>query len=205
MKFFRSLLAKYMLIIILAISIVQISYLGVAIFVLGITKTGTGDFSSGVLVESDIEEQWHAQAKNITNATDDAITQLFQKWQEQYPTASMFWVSEEGNLLTTWNVKDQLPAKWTPAYTTQFIKERYGDDPFTVIAFLGDDISNGFIVLEIPRVAFNPPLIKVYDNYGNFLFFGVIAVILFFYCSFASIFQGNSKKTITSARGYGNT
>lgn len=118
MKFFRSLLAKYMLIIILAISIVQISYLGVAIFVLGITKTGTGDFSSGVLVESDIEEQWHAQAKNMTNATDDAITQLFQKWQEQFPTASMFWVSEEGNLLTTWNVKDQLPRKWTPPYNS---------------------------------------------------------------------------------------
>jgi len=140
MKFFRSLLAKYMLIILLAISIVQISYLGVAIFVLGITKTGTGEFSSGVLVESDIEEQWHAQVKNMTNATDDAVTQLFQKWQEQFATASMFWVSEEGNLLTTWNVKDQLLAKWTPAYTTQFIKDRYGDDPFTVIAFLGDDI-----------------------------------------------------------------
>ena len=196
MKFFRSLLAKYMLIIILAISIVQISYLGVAIFVLGITKTGTGDFSSGVLVESDIEEQWHAQAKNMTNATDDAITQLFQKWQEQFPTASMFWVSEEGNLLTTWNVKDQLPAKWTPAYTTQFIKERYGDDPFTVIAFLGDDISNGFIVLEIPRVAFNPPLIKVYDNYGNFLFFGVIAVILFFIVVSLLFFKGIRKRLL---------
>lgn len=196
MKFFRSLLAKYMLIIILAISIVQISYLGVAIFVLGITKTGTGEFSSGVLVESDIEEQWHAQAKNMTNATDDAVTQLFQKWQEQFPKASMFWVSEEGNLLTTWNVKDQLPAKWTPAYTTQFIKERYGDDPFTVIAFLGDDISNGFIVLEIPRVAFNPPLIKVYDNYGNFLFFGVIAVILFFIVVSLLFFKGIRKRLL---------
>lgn len=185
-----------MLIIILAISIVQISYLGVAIFVLGITKTGTGEFSSGVLVESDIEEQWHAQAKNITNATDDTITQLFQKWQEQFPTASMFWVSEEGNLLTTLNVKDQLPAKWTPAYTTQFIKERYGDDPFTVIAFLGDDISNGFIVLEIPRVAFNPPLIKVYDNYGNFLFFGVIAVILFFIVVSLLFFKGIRKRLL---------
>ncbi len=198
MKFFRSLLAKYMLIIVLAISIVQISYLGVATFVLGITKTGTGgEFSSGVLVESDIEEQWHAQAENMTNATDDAITQLFQKWQEQFPTASMFWVSEEGgNLLTTLNVKDQLPAKWTPAYTTQFIKERYGDDPFTVIAFLGDDIANGFIVLEIPRVAFNPPLIKVYDNYGNFLFFGVIAVILFFIVVSLLFFKGIRKRLL---------
>lgn len=63
----------------------------------------------------------------------------------------MFWVSEEGNLLTSVNVKEQLPTKWTPAYTTQFIKERYGGNPFTVMAFLGGDVSNGFIVLEISR------------------------------------------------------
>lgn len=94
MKFFRSLLAKYMLIIVLAISIVQISYLGVATFMLGISKTGSGDFSSEALLESDIEEQWHTQAKSINNASEATIEQLFQKWQKQYPTASMFWVSE---------------------------------------------------------------------------------------------------------------
>ena len=180
MKFFRSLLAKYMLIIVLAISIVQISYLGVATFMLGISKTGSGDFSSKALLESDIEEQWHAQAKGINNASEDTIEQLFQKWQRQYPTASMFWVSEKGNLLNTMNVQDELPKIWTPAFTTKFIKERYGSDPFTVIAFLGDDVSNGFIVLEISRDIFKPPLMKIYDNYGHFLFFGVVAVILFF-------------------------
>lgn len=44
MKFFQSLQAKYMLIIILALSIVQISYMVTAMFVLGITKTGVGSF-----------------------------------------------------------------------------------------------------------------------------------------------------------------
>ena len=47
----------------------------------------------------------------------------------------MFWVSEDGTLLTTLNVTEQLPLKWTPAFTTKFIKEHYGEDPFTVIAF----------------------------------------------------------------------
>ncbi|WP_155593354.1 sensor histidine kinase [Lysinibacillus cavernae] len=196
MSFFRSLLAKYILIILLAISIVQVSYLGVAMFMLGISKTGSGEFSNEVLLESDIEEQWHAQAKSINNATDDAIAQLFQKWQAQYPTASMFWVSEEGTLLNTVNVKNQLPTKWTPAYTTKFIKERYGGDPFTVIAFLGDDVSNGFIVIELPREAFNPPLKKVYNNYGNFLIFGVIAVIVFFIVVSLLFFKGIRKRLL---------
>ncbi len=196
MKFFRSLLAKYMLIIVLAISIVQISYLGVATFMLGISKTGSGDFSSEALLESDIEEQWHTQAKSINNASEDTIEQLFQKWQGQYPTASMFWVSEKGNLLTTMNVQDELPVKWTPAFTTKFIKERYGSDPFTVIAFLGDDVSNGFIVLEISRDVFKPPLMKIYDNYGSFLFFGVVAVILFFIAVSFLFFKGIRKRLL---------
>ncbi|WP_141904204.1 HAMP domain-containing sensor histidine kinase [Lysinibacillus sp. FSL L8-0126] len=196
MKFFRSLLAKYMLIILLAISIVQISYLGVAIFVLGITKTASGEFSSDVLLESEIEEQWHTEANSIKQASDHTVAEFFQKWQEQYPTASMFWVSEEGNLLTSVNVKEQLPTKWTPAYTTQFIKERYGGNPFTVMAFLGGDVSNGFIVLEISREAFNPPLIKVYDNYGSFLLFGVIAVILFFIVVSLLFFKGIRKRLL---------
>ena len=88
-----------------------------------------------------------------------------------------------------------MPAKWTPAYTTQFIKERYGGDPFTVIAFLDDDMSNGFIVLEISRVAFNPPLIKVYDNYGNFYFWRCCRYSIF-YCGFAFVFQGNSQRLL---------
>ncbi|MGG2071940.1 HAMP domain-containing sensor histidine kinase [Lysinibacillus irui] len=196
MKFFRSLLAKYMLIIVLAISIVQISYLGVATFMLGISKTGSGDFSSEALLESDIEEQWHTQAKSINNASEATIEQLFQKWQKQYPTASMFWVSENGNLLTTMNVQDELPKIWTPAFTTKFIKERYGSDPFTVIAFLGDDVSNGFIVLEISRDVFKPPLIKIYDNYGSFLFFGVVAVILFFIAVSFLFFKGIRKRLL---------
>ncbi|WDV06657.1 sensor histidine kinase [Lysinibacillus irui] len=196
MKFFRSLLAKYMLIIVLAISIVQISYLGVATFMLGISKTGSGDFSSEALLESDIEEQWHTQAKSIKNASEATIEQLFQKWQTQYPTASMFWVSEKGNLLTTMNVQDELPKIWTPAFTTKFIKERYGSDPFTVIAFLGDDVSNGFIVLEISRDVFKPPLIKIYDNYGSFLFFGVVAVILFFIAVSFLFFKGIRKRLL---------
>lgn len=196
MKFFRSLLAKYMLIIVLAISIVQISYLGVATFMLGISKTGSGDFSSEALLESDIEEQWHTQAKSINNASEATIEQLFQKWQKQYPTASMFWVSEKGNLLTTMNVQDELPKIWTPAFTTKFIKERYGSDPFTVIAFLGDDVSNGFIVLEISRDVFKPPLIKIYDNYGSFLFFGVVAVILFFIAVSFLFFKGIRKRLL---------
>ena len=179
-KFLRSLLAKYMLIIFLAISIVQIAYFTLAVFVLEIAKKEHGDIVTKAEITSEVEEKWHAEAKSIKNFTDEVVSHHFEKWQERYPKASMFWVSEDGTLLTTLNVMEQLPSKWTPAFTTKFIKERYGGDPFTIIAFLGEDESNGFIVFEIPRVVFTPPLKHIYETYGTFLFFGVIAIILFF-------------------------
>jgi len=179
-KFLRSLLAKYMLIIFLAISIVQIAYFTLAVFVLEIAKKEHGDIVTKAEITSEVEEKWHAEAKSIKNFTDEVVSHHFEKWQERYPKASMFWVSEDGTLLTTLNVMEQLPSKWTPAFTTKFIKERYGGDPFTIIAFLGEDESNGFIVFEIPRDVFTPPLKHIYETYGTFLFFGVIAIILFF-------------------------
>lgn len=193
MKFFRSLLAKYMLIIFLAISIVQLSYFAIAAFMFGIGKT---DFSSVVLRESEVEEKWLVEAKNIKNVTEETIAQHFKNWKDQYPKSSMFWVSEDGTLLTTLNVTEQLPLKWTPAFTTKFIKEHYGEDPFTVIAFLGQDESNGFIVFEIPREVFNPPLKNVYEQYGNLLIIGVFVIILFFIAISFLFFRGIRKRLL---------
>ncbi|MFJ7186094.1 HAMP domain-containing sensor histidine kinase [Lysinibacillus xylanilyticus] len=193
MKFFRSLLAKYMLIIFLAISIVQLSYFAIAAFMFGIGKT---DFSSEVLMESEVEEKWLEEAKSIKNFTEETIAQHFKDWQGQYPKSSMFWVSEDGTLLTTLNVTEQLPSKWTPAFTTKFIKDHYGEDPFTVIAFLGQDESNGFIVFEIPREVFNPPLRNVYEQYGNLLIVGVIVIILFFIAISFLFFRGIRKRLL---------
>ncbi|MFJ6265036.1 HAMP domain-containing sensor histidine kinase [Lysinibacillus xylanilyticus] len=193
MKFFRSLLAKYMLIIFSAIFIVQLSYFAIAAFVFGI---GKADFSSEVLRESEVEEKWFEEAKSIKNVTEETIAQHFKDWKGQYPKSSMFWVSEDGTLLTTLNVTEQLPLKWTPAFTTKFIKDHYGEDPFTVIAFLGQDESNGFIVFEIPREVFNPPLKNVYEQYGNLLIVGVIAVIIFFIAISFLFFRGIRKRLL---------
>ncbi|MFJ8518542.1 HAMP domain-containing sensor histidine kinase [Lysinibacillus xylanilyticus] len=193
MKFFRSLLAKYMLIIFLAISIVQLSYFAIAAFMFGIGKT---NFSSEVLMESEVEEKWLEEAKSIKNVTEETIAQHFKEWKDQYPKSSMFWVSEDGTLLTTLDVTEQLPLKWTPAFTTKFIKDHYGEDPFTVIAFLGQDESNGFIVFEIPREVFNPPLKNVYEKYGNLLIVGVIAIILFFIAISFLFFRGIRKRLL---------
>lgn len=180
-KFFQSLLAKYMFIILMAISLIQLTYIGIAIFVAGVAKNE--DFrnqSEGRNNLDEIEEQWHAGANTMGNPTVEMIQQYFAAWKSQYEEASMFWVSRDGKLQTSVNYNEQLPLEWSPAFTAKFIKERYGGDPFTVIAFVGVDEANGFIVLELPKSALNPPLRNVYEKYGTILFIGTILIILLF-------------------------
>ncbi|MGE7021314.1 histidine kinase dimerization/phospho-acceptor domain-containing protein [Solibacillus cecembensis] len=196
MKFFRSLLAKYMFIIVLAMSIFQLAYFIIGFFVMGIAKNEDKAGLGEVILESDIEERWHAEANEIINYELEVISRHFESWEQQYPEASMFWISEQGILLTEVNVQEQLPAQWTPAYTTKYIKSRYGGDPYTVIAFLGEEEANGFIVLEMPKSLFNPPLKNVYNHYGPILFFGVIAIIIFFISVSFLFFRGIRKRLL---------
>lgn len=177
-KFFRSLQAKYMLIILMAISLVQISFLGIAAFVTGIAEnveTASEDTDPNA-----IEEKWHEEANHLQNTSEAQIKQHFAKWKQQFPEASMFWVDGQGRLTEQIDVEETLPSEWTSAFTAKFIKERYGGDPFTVIAFVGDDEANGFIVLEMPRKSFEPPMQAVYDEYGNILLIGMITIIFIF-------------------------
>lgn len=180
-KFFQSLLAKYMLIILLAISLVQIGYLFIAVFVMEIAKNIDNENLSSDLAYTDvIEEKWHEEAKDLQNISAEQIKQHFSKWKQQIPEASMFWVDEQGLLAEQIGVAANLPSQWSSAFTAKFIKERYGGDPFTVISFIGKDERNGFIVIEIPRSFFQAPLQKIYDRYGTILLIGMVFIITLF-------------------------
>ncbi|MBS4207348.1 histidine kinase dimerization/phospho-acceptor domain-containing protein [Bacillus sp. FJAT-50079] len=196
-EFFRSLLAKYMFIILLAISLVQISYLVIAIFVSGLAKNLEGEsLSQGSEGLTKIEEKWHAEAKDLQPFTSETIEQHFTKWKRQYEDASMFWVDEHGMLIKQMDVKESLPSEWSSAFTAKFIKERYDGDPFTVIAFVGKDESHGFIVFEIQREAFSPMVAKVYEQYGMILLFGVIFFIALFIAVSFLFFRGIRKRLL---------
>ncbi|MFS0861145.1 sensor histidine kinase [Fredinandcohnia sp. 179-A 10B2 NHS] len=175
-RFFKSLLAKYMLIIFMALFLIQSAYLLLATFITigeNIQKSEEEEFHPTV-----IEERWHADARQIQNSSE--IDGLFEGWKREFPDATMFWIDETGSLEKQLDVKKQLPSKWTPSFTAKFIKERYGGDPFTVIAFVGENENQGFVVLEIPRAAFTAPVIEAYDNYGAILLVGFFAIIILF-------------------------
>lgn len=175
-KFFQSLLARYMLIILLAIFLLQISFILIGLFVMNLVDQN-GDEVKDYDV---IEDKWHEEAEELQNPTQKKIDRHFKKWKQQYPKASMFWVDENGSLVEELNVEEDLPSKWTSAFTARFIKDRYGGEPFTVIAFIGGNETDGFIVLELPREVFQPPIQKMNDRYGNLVIVGIIVIISLF-------------------------
>ncbi len=195
-KFFRSLLAKYMFIILMAISLIQIIYVLVALLVSGIAQNMDKQTKSkGILDTIKIEQKWHDEANKIKNVSPTVIDKHFAKWKKHYPEASMFWVDGNGILLQQVDVKEKLPSQWTSGYTTKFIKEHYDGDPFTVIAFAGKDETNGFLVIEIPRSRFDTPITQVYDKYG-FILVSVIIFIIFLFIAVSFLFFRTIRKRL---------
>jgi signal transduction histidine kinase len=195
-RFFQSLQAKYMTIILVALFLFQAAYLLIAMLAMGLQEDISGEKSKNESDPNHIEEKWHADAKKLERASQEAILSHFSKWKKKYPDASMFWVDEHGNLMEQLDVKGDLPANWTPAFTAKFIKERYGGDPFTVISFIGGDEKNGFIVLEIPRNLFLPPIVEVTEKYGLLLGAGLLLIITLFIIISFLFFRGIRKRLL---------
>ncbi|GGK05655.1 hypothetical protein GCM10007063_30100 [Lentibacillus kapialis] len=144
-RFFKSLQAKYMLIILIALFVVQFSLI-ISSFILFNADVGKleRDYAG-------VEDKWHQDAGDIQEISKETVVALFRKWKEAYPEASMFWVNHDGRLSAELDTGKNLPEEWDAAYTAQFIKNRYDGNPFTVVAFLGQKDNRGFIVLEMPR------------------------------------------------------
>ncbi|MGM8216743.1 HAMP domain-containing sensor histidine kinase [Bacillaceae bacterium W0354] len=199
MKFTKSLQAKYMLIIITAIFLMflaQMTIVSVSMFIMDFTNETDESKSLNVTDYEDVEKKWHEEASQIEDMTNDAIHDFFEKWQQQFPNASMFWVDGMGQLSEKMNMKDPQPSNWTSTYTAKFIKDRYGGDPYTVIAFVGEGENNGFVVLEIPRGDFAPPLQKMYDRYGVILVLGMLIIIILFIIVSYLFFRGIRRRIL---------
>lgn len=108
-RFFQSLQAKYMTIILVALFLFQAAYLLIAMLAMGLQEDISGEKSKNESDPNHIEEKWHADAKKLERASQEAILSHFSKWKKKYPDASMFWVDEHGNLMEQLDVKGDLP------------------------------------------------------------------------------------------------
>lgn len=194
----RSLQAKYMLIILVALVLVQASYLFVVLVLLNVDSRIAGGSSQPDAAT--VEREWHEEAKALAPPYGEAAERLFARWAERFPEAAMFRVDEAGRLAERRGLRAPVPEWWTAAQTAAFIKERYGGDPFTVIAFTGGETESGFVVLELPRSLFDPPLNTVMDRYGNMLVAGTATLIGLFILVSWLFFRGIRKRLLALSR-----
>jgi signal transduction histidine kinase len=185
-KRLRSLTAKYMAIILTALFFINFLIIGTSLLVFNVY-----DHKDPETLQ--IEKAWHEDARSLKNPGSEDINRMFEKWQNRYPKARLFWVDGKGRLAAGRNLAADIPKHWNAAYTANFIKARYDNDPFTVIAFPQNDASYGFVVFEIERKLLQPAFTEVNTD---FMYFIVPAGIVLFVTVSYLFFLGIRKRLL---------
>ncbi|MFD2922857.1 HAMP domain-containing sensor histidine kinase [Halobacillus naozhouensis] len=180
-KWLKSLQAKYLLLILFAVLMIPICVpiVSMVVYLPGIAiedpNEPYGDFDS-------FESRWHKEADALNGATKKQISSQLRELHSEFPAASMFWVNAQGKTVGTVNYEESLPEQWSSAYTVQFMKENYENDPFTVVSFIGETEDQGFMVVQLDRKFIDPPITNLSERYDYifFLAFGCIMVVFIF-------------------------
>ncbi len=184
----QSLITKYILIMIAAVLIIPVSFFAGSWLITVPFMHIQGLLNEEYKGKSYYEQIWNQEAKKLEGANEKTINQKLKLLKEKYPEASMFWVNEAGQTQLPLPYHESLPKQWSSSYTAEFIKKRYGNDPYTVITFIGTDKKQGFMVIEVPEKAVEPPIQRLdpayYNIYLGFVFIIVLSFIvlsLFFF------------------------
>ncbi|USK54883.1 HAMP domain-containing histidine kinase [Cytobacillus solani] len=180
MKLKNSLLNQYLLIILFAIMIVPISFLGISILFFNYLPTDVepSKYQNG----TDLEAMWHEEAQSLAGASDDQINEKLTEIKKEYSEASMFWVDETGQTRERLPESLSVPPSWSPALTIDYMKKNRGleVDPFTVVALIGKKKDEGFMILQVPRSAMLSAGQSLQERYSYAIILAVVAVLAIF-------------------------
>ena len=200
MKWYNSLLFKFSLIVLAAILFMPIAipFASIITYVPTILLKSK-DEQTPYKGYNELESMWHAEAKKLAGKTDEEIRGKLESLHETYRDSQVFWVDRTGKTRDTFSYKDKLPAEWSVPYTIQFMKDSVDADPFTVLAFLGEDPSAGFMVIKVDRIFLDPPIQRLSNGY-NYLFVSFVCIIFILFILFSSLFFNNLRKRLIRLR-----
>ncbi|GAB2697415.1 histidine kinase dimerization/phospho-acceptor domain-containing protein [Paenibacillus thermoaerophilus] len=178
----HSLLAKYMLIIFVALVLLPFIF-PVASLIMYLPANfgyGEAEADSRYADGSRLEQMWHAEAEKLGGASDEAIARRLRELKDAYPEASVYWVDRNGITRDRIPENPAIPEVWSASYTVQFMKERRDGDPFTVVAFIGKERQEGFMVFELPRKHMKGLGERMWEDYSFVVIIGTLAVLALF-------------------------
>ncbi|GHI01167.1 sensor histidine kinase [Neobacillus kokaensis] len=180
MKFRNSLLTKYLLIISAALVLWPI-----VLPVYYLPKHFLDKDSKEKIIYMDtqeLERMWHREAKKLNGATSDKIDKRLRTLKRQYSKAMIFWVDANGKTKLKLPNRRNIPNKWTLHDSVEFMKKSVGTGPFTIVAYIGGDSNQGFMVFQVPHSLTDPLSISVNDDV-YLLLYGFLVFVLFLFIS----------------------
>lgn len=162
MKFRHSLLARYLLLITAALVlwpfVLPLYYLP--------KYTLDKDMQQKVkyIDTKKLEQMWNNEAEKLDGATPGQVEKQIRSLKERYSMATMFWVDAAGKTQLKLPEKKSIPDQWTFQKSTKFMKENVDNGLFTIIAFIGGDQSQGFMVFQVPLFVTQPPNFSFIDD-----------------------------------------
>ncbi|MFD0714876.1 histidine kinase dimerization/phospho-acceptor domain-containing protein [Paenibacillus sp. GCM10027626] len=183
-------MSKYALIIVCAMLLLPLMFPLVTILVyypFMLSEQGGGDrYQDGKALEA----MWHKEARLLSVSDTDEIDKRLRELKRQYEKAAMFWVDERGATRLRLPDNLELPEQWTPAYTIQFMKQRFGGDPFTIVAFIGAEQQGAFMVFELPRQYMQADMVQGRERYNVIFLIGSLFILgLFLFVSFMFFYR----------------
>lgn len=158
-----SLLRKYLLIIFIAMILLPLIVPLTSMLFMNYVEwiRGLGVYYSS----GKIEEEWQSKARILHEENPAEIQQVFQSFHEKYPESSLFWVNSRGE--TSFQIPEQqhIPKQWSASDSVGFMKKSFDGDPYTIVSYIGENERGAFMVFQIPRKYFKPPMHQVREKF----------------------------------------
>ncbi|MFW5435378.1 histidine kinase dimerization/phospho-acceptor domain-containing protein [Paenibacillus apiarius] len=151
--FSKSLLVRYMLIVFAALVIWPIIFpLASTLYQLTIDYSNEAKLKKNIYAGGDrLENRWHEEAAALKDAKEAAIAQRLRDLKREFPKAGLFWVDQTGRTRLMLPERPGIPQQWNAGDSIAFMKQSFNGDPFTAVAFIGQQPEQGFIVIQVPR------------------------------------------------------
>jgi signal transduction histidine kinase len=163
----RSLLSRYLLIIIAALLFIPVVVpLTMVLYSMfsGFTREDPPKEYALYSSIDKLELMWHEEARQLLGQPPEGISGRLRTLSETYHLARIFWVDSEGKtqlitepsgpaLLQDGRAAKGIPSDWTAAEAVSFMKESTALKPLAIVAFVGDQAAagEGFMVMQIPE------------------------------------------------------
>ena len=179
-KIKNSLLLQYLLIILLATTIIPIAIpvLSIVFYNIGNPEESLDRYYNG----TDLENMWHQTAKGLAGASDEQIHSKLKELKSIYQESSIYWVDSTGQTRDKFPESLSVPNQWSASFAIDFIKKNrgYTIDPFTVVAFIGNNPDAGFMVLQLSRADMVSPSGLIYKSYGYIFPIAILMIFILF-------------------------